>query len=54
MKGIILIVVISIMLIGCTTKPDVIIIDGNTYYFKEGVENFYIVDAQGNKREVTK
>lgn len=51
----ILIIVISIMCMSCATKPDVVVIDGNTYVFSRGVENFYIVDpGTGEKVEVSK
>lgn len=55
MKRIFLIIVISIMYMSCATKPDVVVIDGNTYIFSKGVENFYIIDpGTGGKKEITK
>lgn len=52
MKRIILIIVI--MLIGCTTKQDVIRVGKDTYVFTKRVEHFYLVDpVTGEKVEVT-
>ena len=50
MKHLLIIVVILIMLFGCTTKPEVIVIGENTYYFEKGVENFYVVDIETGEK----
>lgn len=49
MKIIILILSLFIIL-GCASKPEVVVIGQNTYYFEEGVENFYVVDIETGEK----
>lgn len=42
----VLVLVLVLMLTGCTTKQDVICFGDKTYIFNKGVENFYIIDQE--------
>lgn len=49
-KGLIFLIAMMLFFTCCASKPDVIVMGENTYYFEEGVENFYVIDIETGER----
>lgn len=49
-KRFIVLIAVMVLFTCCASKPDVIVMGEKTYYFEEGVENFYVIDIETGER----